>query len=140
MTDSGEIHIEGTEPQKIDDLCDELERHDLSLCAVSEHRWREAGQYRVNSKWLFLFSGLERKAEIRASQGVGFLLNQDMVKAWQQAGEVCEFGGARLIRIRLLIRGRYVSVISCYAPTFNHPEIDKETFYEALGGMMNLLF
>ena len=137
LTDNGEIKIEGKEPQKIDELCAELQKHNLSLCAVSEHRWRDKGTYRVNDHWTFLYSGLDKSSEIRASQGVGILLNQDMLSAWRRAGELCEYRSARLLRIRLFIRNRYVSVVSCYAPTYTHAEVEKERFYTELGQVLD---
>ena len=74
-----------------------------------------------------LFSGLENPA--KASQGIRVLLNRYMVKAWKKADELCEYGGGRRMRIRLCIKDRFFSVISCYAPTFQCSEEEKEMFY-----------
>ena len=57
----------------------------------------------IDDDWLFLFSFLANLA--KASQGVGFLLNKEMMIAWQRADEECECGGGKLLRIRLSIMG-----------------------------------
>ena len=67
---------------------------------------------KVNSDWTFVYSGVPH-ADM-ACKGVGFLLNRPLHRAWQAAGELCEFGGPRLLRIRILLRGRFFSRISCY--------------------------
>ena len=54
INSEGEVVIEGKEPQKLD-LCGELDRHRLGLCAISEHRWRGQGSFRVNESWCLLF-------------------------------------------------------------------------------------
>lgn len=136
VTTAGEVNICGKDPTKIDNLCMELKTHDISLCAISEHRWRGEGQIMVDDDWLFLFSGVDKEAA-KAMQGVGFLLNKEMQKAWKDADQLCEYNGGRLLRIRLRIQGRYFSVISCYAPTFRCPDEEKETFYEELGKMLD---
>ena len=132
---NGELGIVEADPLKIHDLCGELSKRKLSLCAISEHRWKGEGTYQVDPEWMFLFSGLENP--VKASQGVGFLLNRKMVRAWKKADELCEYGAGRLIRIWLCIRGRFFSVTSCYAPTFQCSEEEKEMFYINLGAMMD---
>ena len=73
----------------------------------------------------------------RAMYGAGVLLNLDMARAWREADSFCEFGGERLLRLRLQVRGRFFSVISCYAPTFRCAESEKEQFNEDLGAMLD---
>ena len=68
---------------------------------------------------------------------MGFLLNKDMAAAWRAAGSLCEFGEGRRLRIRLKLHGRYFSLISCYAPTFQCSDHDKEAFYDGLGEMLD---
>ena len=60
----GELRAEGKKPQKLHFPCDEW--HAISLCAISEHRWKEQGTVRVDDDWLLLVSG---------EKGVGSLLN-----------------------------------------------------------------
>ena len=82
----------GKDPTKIDNLCQELSTHAISLCAVSEHRWRGQGTIRVDDDWMFIFSGIEDQAE-KAMQGAGILLNQERQEAWRMADCLCEYGG-----------------------------------------------
>ena len=134
ITQRGGVKIVGADPQKVGDLCGELQRKGVSLCAVSEHRWKGEGSCAIGEDWLCVYSGLENPK--KASQGVGFLLNKDMQYAWRRADELCEYGGGRLLRIRLKINGRFLSVISCYEPTFQCSEEEKEAFAQ-LGEMMD---
>ena len=90
------MQIEGQDPLKIVELCDELETHNISLCAISEHRWKHRGTYSVNERWTFVFSGV-LEDDAKAQKGVGFQLNQDMTRAWRAADSFCEYGGGRLL-------------------------------------------
>ena len=87
VTTAGEVNFCGKDPTKIDNLCMELKTHDISLCAISEHRWRGEGQIMVDDDWLFLFSGVDKEAA-KAMQGVGFLLNKEMQKSLEGCGPV----------------------------------------------------
>lgn len=127
---------EGTEPKKLQGLCTELSRQNLSLCAISEHRWKDTVRFNsVNSERTFVYSGVPRTDMAR--KGVGFLLNRPLLRAWQDAGEFCGFGGARLLRTRRLLRGRFITLISCYAPTFQCSAAEKETFYSSLAATLD---
>ena len=131
----GAVTVEGKEPQKLTDLCNELEQHGVTLCALSEIRWKGEGTYRVNKKWFLVFSGLPEDAE-KGEQGVGILMQGDVYKSWKSSGEICNYAGSRLISIRLCIKKRWFSVISCYAPTFTSPEQEKDSFYIKLHEMV----
>ena len=96
-----------TQP-KIDALCDELSNRKVSLCAISEHRWKGEWTYQVNQEWQFVFSGIPENSE-KAMYGTGVLLNREMTRAWRDADNFCEFGGGRLLRLRLKLRGRFFS-------------------------------
>ena len=94
-------------PTKIDALCDELSNRKVSLCAISEHRWKGEWTYQVNQEWQFGFSGIPENSE-KAMYGAGALLNREMTRAWRDADNFCEFGGGRLLlRLRLKLRGRF---------------------------------
>ena len=131
----GALSLEGKEPQKLEELCNELARHNIGLAAISEHRWKGEGVYQVNAEWKFIYSGLPLEAP-KAQSGAGFLLHASLFAAWRAAGEFCEFGGARLLKLRLKIAGRLFSVISVYAPTFQCSDVEKEGFYDNLGAML----
>ena len=136
MSEHGEVQIEGQDPLKIVELCDELETHNISLCAISEHRWKHGGTYSVNERWTFVFSGV-LEDDAKAQKGVGFQLNQDMTRAWRAADSFCEYGGGRLLKIRLKLRNRYFTLVSCYAPTYRCSDAEKESFYSDLGTMLD---
>ena len=97
------------------------------------------GEDKALLEWMTLgcfFSGIEGHAE-KAMQGAGILLNQEMQEAWRMADCLCEYRGGRLLRIRLRVRGRFFSVLSCYAPTFRCSDQKKDEFYEAFGKMLD---
>ena len=102
----GNVQIKGKDPTKIDVLCEELGNRNISLCAISEHRWKGEGSYQVNQDWMFVFSGIPETSE-RSMYGAGVLLNREMAHAWREADSFCEFGGGRLLRLRLRVRGRF---------------------------------
>lgn len=43
VAETGELRLEGAEPQKTNDLCFELHSHGISFCAIPEHRWQGSG-------------------------------------------------------------------------------------------------
>jgi hypothetical protein len=136
ISGTGEVTLEGEEPQKINDLCSELTSFGISLCAISEHRWAGSGTFKVDDNWTLIFSGTQDD-EAKGRNGVGFLLNNDMIAAWRKAGESCIFHSSRLLQIRLWIRGRYISLLSCYAPTFTSGDSATNVFYSELGGLLD---
>ena len=80
----GTLSVEGKEPQKLEELCNELARHNIGLAAISEHRWKGEGVYcvyQVNAEWKFIYSGLPLQAP-KAQSGVGFLLVCILESCW----------------------------------------------------------
>ena len=67
----GQLNSQEKNHKKIDDLCTELGNHNITLAAISEHRWRGEGTYSVNEHWKFIYSGLPAHAP-KAQSGVGF--------------------------------------------------------------------
>ena len=94
------------------------------------------GTYAVNEKWTSVFSGIPED-EAKAQQGVGFLLNQDMARAWRAADSFCEFGGGRLLNIRYKLRNFFFTLVSCCTPTYRCSDAEKERFYSDLGTMLD---
>ena len=131
---AGLLQVEGADPTKPYRICDQLASHNISLCALSETRWKGEGSFSTNSH-LFLFSGLPVDSE-RSTQGVAFVLDNAMQKAWRNGGSVVASVGGRLIRIVLKIAGRFIHVIGVYAPTFREPDGVEEEFYANLRALM----
>ena len=60
------------------------------------------------------------------------LVHSSLWGAWRDAGEYCHAQRAQLIKIRLRIAGRFFSVVSVYAPTFQCSDAEKDLFYDHL--------
>ena len=136
MGELGVLEIEGMDPEKPSTFCDILAASNVSLCCISEHRWRGEGKV-VFDKHIILFSGVSL-AKV-AEQGVGIVLDGNMQKAWANADQFCEFKGSRLMRIKLRLNNHIVNVISIYAPTYNTEAILKDKFYEQLNSMLGTI-
>ena len=80
----GELCFEGADPTKPYQICDLLATHDISLCAMSEVRWKGQGTLCAGD-YVYLFSGLPEDAPM-SLYGVATALNPDMQKAWKAAG------------------------------------------------------
>ena len=133
--DSGELRVEG-DVTKPEEFCRVMEEANLSLCCLSEIRWKGEGVIQVG-EFSVLLSGVEPSAP-RSVQGVGIALNRHVRQAWEAADCYCSYGGSRLLHIKLKLSGRLVNVISVYAPTFKAEEVEKDRlFYADLEEMVN---
>ena len=128
--ESGTLRIEGSDPEKPQTFCDTLDQAGISLCCISEVRWKGEGTITVGNH-LIIYSGLPEGAP-KAEQGVGIVLNNDMQLAWARADKFCEPAGSRLLRINLILNKRVINVISVYAPTYNTEAARKDEFYDQL--------
>ena len=126
----GELCFEGAEPTKPYETCDLLAAHDISLCAMSEVRWKGQGTLSAG-EYLYIFSGLPEEAPV-SLYGVAIALNPAMQKAWRAAGSQVSYCNERLLKIKLRLDDRIFHVISVYAPTFRASETEKESFYAQL--------
>ena len=126
----GVLTVEGAIATKPGEVCEVLRTHNISLCAMSETRWKGSGSI-AQEDYVFLFSGLPETAP-KSMYGVAFALNTDMQRCWKEAGSYVDYINERMIKIRLQIEGRVFNVVSVYAPTFRAQERDKEAFYEEL--------
>ena len=69
-------------------------------------------------------------AQVQRLHGVGFAVKNSLVRLIEDAPTGVS---VRLMRMRIpLTRDRYATVFSCYAPTLDSSEDDKDTFYEQL--------
>ena len=131
----GLLSLEGTDPELPRTFCSLLADVGISLCCISEHRWRGEGVLHLDDH-VVLFSGLPLNST-KAEQGVGIMLDKSMQLAWSAADSFCEFMGSRLMRIKLRINNRLLKVIPVYAPTFSTEEYLKDRFYEELQRLLN---
>ena len=127
---NGDLSFRGTDVDKPDVLCELLHSHGISLCCISEHRWKGEGTI-VCGDYLYVFSGLPETAP-KAMQGVAACMNAEMQRAWRAAGQFCRYEGGRLLHVKLLLHGRVVNVVAVYAPTFNTEAAEKDAFYDKL--------
>ena len=134
VSSDGELRHEGSDVDRPELLCELLGKHKMSLCCISEHRWRGEGTLQCGD-FLYVFSGLPAEAP-KAMQGVAILMNSEMQLTWRRAGSSCDSHGGRLIHVKLELQRRIVHVISVYAPTFNTEATEKDDFYDSLRGML----
>ena len=99
----------------------------MSIIGISEMRW--TGQGMMNSEGVtILYSGHESQH----IQGVGLLLNkatQSMI-GWEP---VCN----RIITARFHTRNVKATIIQVYAPSEDTADVDKDSFYDKLQGVLN---
>ena len=114
VSPGGEVNLEGSDVDRPKLFCELLRKHNMSLCCVSEHRWRGEGTLQCGD-YLYVFSGLPADAP-KAMQGVAVVMNEAMQVAWRRAGSYCINYGGRLLHIKLELQRRVVNVISVYAP------------------------
>ena len=106
-------------------LANELARYNIGIAGVQETRWKEnveleQGQYKVISSGGIKGEGLA---------GVALYIRKDLVKAMVGCRAIS--GRFMLARFRIGER-RYLSVVTCYAPTENASVDKKEEFYHQL--------
>ena len=130
MGNHGDLSFRGTDVDKRDVLCELLQSHGISLCCISEHRWKGEGTI-VCGDYMYVFSGLPETAP-KAMQGVAVCMNAEMHRAWRAAGQFCRYEGGRLLHVKLLLHVRVVNVVAVYAPTFNTEAAEKDAFYDKL--------
>ena len=95
----------------------ELSRYKIDLCALSETRLSDEGQFPEASGYTFFWKGVP-KGEVRHG-GVGFAVRSSLV---QNLIELPSGFSERIMSCRLdLGNSRFVTLISVYAPTMAHP-------------------
>ncbi len=101
----------------------ELNRYDIEIAALSETRLPESGQLvEVGSGFTFFWKGKGEKEKREA--GVGFAISTALANKLE---ELPVGISERLMTLRLhLGKGRYVTILSVYAPTLTSNE---ETYY-----------
>ena len=119
ISPEGELRLEGSDIDRPQLLCELLLRkHRISLCCMSEHRWRGEGTVQCG-EYLYMLSGLPAESP-KAMQGVAVLKDSEIQFAWHRAGSYADSHGGRLLHVNLELKRRIAHVISVYyAPTFN---------------------
>nr|VZI05282.1 unnamed protein product [Spirometra erinaceieuropaei] len=113
----------------------ELARYKVNIAALSETRFSEQGQLEeVGAGYTFFWSGRPRPE--RRDADVAFAIRNDIVGRLP-----CLPQGIndRLMSLRLPLRrggGKFVTIISAYAPTMINPDAVRDKFYEDLHALL----
>ena len=113
---------------KEEEIGEEMKKYRLDILGVSETHLRGNGQREVGSM-VMVYSGV---VEGRAKGGVAILISEQLsscLKEWK-----CE--NERLMKVRMRIDGKWVTLIQAYAPTEDSEEGLKDSFYDSLEEML----
>jgi len=100
----------------------ELSRYNVDIAALSEtHLADEGSLTEVGSGYTFFWKGLH--PDDRRIHGVGFAIHTSLLS------QITESPVGINERLIPLIKGRYMTVVSAYAPTLVSDELTKDSFY-----------
>ena len=107
----------------------EMENYGLKVLGLCETRWIQAGQSKLSTGELILYSG-HSEANAHHTEGVGIMLSMEAQKAlisWEPIS-------SRIITAQFKTKDRRIklNVIQCYAPINDADEEVKEEFYSRL--------
>ncbi|KAK7110325.1 hypothetical protein V1264_014219 [Littorina saxatilis] len=117
------------EPGKTAQVAAEMRRNNLTLLGISETRWTDAGQRRLMTGELLLYSGHEEN-DAHHTQGVGLMLS----KQAQRSLIGWEAHGPRIITASFRTKKKRIKmhVVQCYAPTNDSEDEEKDRLYSRL--------
>ena len=110
----------------------EMSRLKLDVLGIAECRWNGAGEVKMGTGELVLYSGMQEEDAIH-EKGVAIILSsrvKDCLIEWEPVSE-------RILVIRLKSRFQNVSIIQTYAPTDPTEYGLKEDFYNKLQEVIN---
>ena len=105
---------------KEEEIEEEMKKYRLDILGISETHLRGSGQRAVGSM-VMVYSGV---VEGRAKGGVAILISEwlsSCLKEWKCKNE-------RLMKVRMRIDGKWVTLIQAYAPTEDSDEGLKDSF------------
>ena len=111
-----------------EEIGEEMKKYRLDILGVSETHLRGSRQRAVGSM-VMVYSGF---VEGRAKGGVAILISEQLsscLKEWK-----CE--NERLMKVRMRIDGKWVTLIQAYTPTEDSEEGLKDSFYDSLEEMI----
>ena len=112
----GVLTVEGAIATKPGEVCEVLRTHNISLCAMSETRWKGSGSI-AQEDYVFLFSGLPETAP-KSMYGVAFALNTDMQRCWKEAGSYVDYINERMIKSVYKSKDVSSTLYRCMLPHF----------------------
>ncbi|CAH8493033.1 unnamed protein product [Schistosoma haematobium] len=117
------------ETGKTNQISMEMRRYNLAVLGISETHWTQAGQQRLNTGEMLLYSGHEED-NAPYTQGVALMLS----KVARNALVGWESHGSRIIKASFKTKkeGITMNIIQCYAPTNDSNDDIKDQFYERL--------
>ncbi|CAH8570145.1 unnamed protein product [Schistosoma guineensis] len=117
------------EAGKTSQIATEMRRYNLAVLGISETHWTQAGQQRLNTGEMLLYSGHEEE-NAPHTQGVALMLS----KVARNALVGWESHGSRIIKASFKTKkeGILINIIQCYAPTNDSNDEIKDQFYERL--------
>ena len=110
-------------------IASEMKRYKLSLLGLSETRWTQNGQTRLQSGEMIIYSG-HPEEDAAHTEGVAFMMDKKAQRAlisWEPVS-------SRIItaRFNTRLKKKSMYVILCYAPTNEAEEEKKTDFYDML--------
>ncbi|VDP52751.1 unnamed protein product [Schistosoma margrebowiei] len=117
------------ETGKTSQIATEMRRYNLAVLGISEINWTQAGQQKLNTGKMLLYSAHEEENG-RHTQGVALMLS----KVARNALVGWESHGSRIIKASFKTKknGILMNIIQWYAPTNDSNDDIKDQFYERL--------
>lgn len=103
----------------------EMRQYGISVLGLCETRWTQAGQLRLSTGELLIYSG-HSEEDAPHTEGVGMMIDPTTARSMIQWNAV----SSRIITARFFSKPRKVLIVQCYAPTNDADDQQKEEFYQ----------